>query len=259
MPMNQRTISALIILVTLATLLAKCDYMPPASSTPSTPEAQLQTALNAANRGDYQAASAAAKAVLAQKPELLFGKEAMTALFGKVSLSSPLLGQATDQLQRVELTYRWSGLADRHDATITLERTADGSHFSGQFELDGKSAPLDLPRSDVLSLSQALTDLVPTSKPMSIIAHTDDYPHWNIKLLYPNNASVEVSSDSNAPYYMPWNISYQNQNRVQYSKAFANALITFVGDRIPYVAAHSGDYGDYDETTYFGWDSWITK
>ncbi len=213
----------------------------------------LQLAIAAAQRGDDATASEAARAVLHSEPHLLLGGAVKTALFNRVSLNPPLLGELTDELQRVEIGYEWMGWGDNYRAAISLYRSADGGSFSGRAQAGNQTLDLDCPAAMVLALPRALDNLVPTPQPVNLLVISDSYPRWRVELLYPDDMIVEVSSESNTSTFIPWNIGYQGQLWVQYSVAFPTALFTLLAGRVPFMPEGAADMSKDD--LYLRW-SW---
>lgn len=144
---------------------------------------------------------------------------------------------AVQLLTSVHVVYSFVGLGSGVDYDVTIDLTTKPAHVSGALETSSNfgvtvtSEPLTLPASVdaavVQGLSSALSDLVPVGAQFTTAPCWDYYPDWIVTLTFADGTTLEmVTNGSNVVSIGgPWQLKIDGQNYMQYSNAFAQAVI----------------------------------
>ena len=153
--------------------------------------------------------------------------------FGEVSLveAPPFVKQ---EITTVEIDYTWIGLAgpgepDKFSYSVRIEQ-ADTKPIVSATATPDSSAPNlrleGLDRAKVQALGPALTDLLPIESQFEFIVCTDDYPDWSITLTFKDGAQLDLTTGGSNFLNLggPWQMKIDNQNYVQFSFGFVDAI-----------------------------------
>jgi hypothetical protein len=131
---------------------------------------------------------------------------------------------AVPEIEQLTLTYQFSGW-ESYQVTVALTKTPEGY----------RTATGELVNGDrVERLRESLTQLRWSSGDKECIAVTDAYPDFQLDLVFTNGERAEIRSLSNCPLNIPWNVTYQGNQYVQYTGELPLALY-------PLLAALPGD------------------
>lgn len=76
----------------------------------------------------------------------------------------------------------------------------------------------------IYDLSKSLVNLHVSGGLKSCMSHTDDYPGYEVEILYSDGERVVLSSDSNCYKNIPWNVVAKDKLFVQYTGEISDAL-----------------------------------
>lgn len=132
--------------------------------------------------------------------------------------------QPLDIPQKIDIQYSWMGFATSFPVeSFTLIYQTDG-----QFKATGKHEETTrsdryrpknwkvdtlIPQPPVAELFKRIDNASwkPTAKPLSVIEHTDDYPHFTVLFKLPDQQPAKLFSTSNTKTGAPWNLVIGNR------------------------------------------------
>jgi hypothetical protein len=147
--------------------------------------------------------------------------------------NAPLPADVT--IQEVHTKYEWYGWGSQG---YTMDVECDGgsctalSTCSDSLSPDGGETvtydPVTVPAENVYNLRIIVPDSQPVDAPQEVIDHTDDYPRYEIVLLTSEGETLTVTSTSNTPDNIPWNLQRDGQWYVDNGNTFATIHGTLV-------------------------------
>lgn len=137
---------------------------------------------------------------------------------------------AQEPLVSVTIRYDWTGMGEPHEVewVVTIENADTVPEVTGTVEGQAYSATLDA--EVVQALGQALTDLLPVAGSESLVVCFDNYPDWQITLVYSNGATAELASHGSNIYTLggPWWVELDDQLYLQTSPTILIALYDII-------------------------------
>lgn len=118
------------------------------------------------------------------------------------------------EIESVELSYQWWGMGDPSFEYQQIKRTGDVYKLNGKIVVEEK----------IINLVKSLSNLHAVPQTLSSITHTDDYPIWAVEITGSDGTKVLLTSDSNTPLYVPWNVIYNGDIYAQYDGSVEVAL-----------------------------------
>jgi hypothetical protein len=145
--------------------------------------------------------------------------------------------QTQQEISQLEIAYRWSGLGRGVNYIVEIRQANTAPKITvasipGTFnfmdnreKVFGAAMKTKLDKEKVQALTPALRELLPIQSQFSLTPCTDNYPNWVVKITYVDNTMISLTTDSNFLFMGgPWFTKIGQQNYVQFSSAFANAL-----------------------------------
>jgi hypothetical protein len=193
----------------------------------------------AAQRGDGEEPSQDEYDVFYQiieaNPALALRLDVIAVFFNAPALVAPPEMKA---ITSVHLTYTFSGLGPSNDYDITITNADTKPEVSGTvskeggYEGEGEATeePISLPETvdaDVVqALAPAMSDLLPIETQFSSVPCWDYYPDWTVELTFADKTTLTfVTNKTNiVGIGGPWQVEIDDQNYMQYSGAFAEAV-----------------------------------
>ncbi|MCL4271515.1 MAG: hypothetical protein KJZ72_18300 [Anaerolineales bacterium] len=118
------------------------------------------------------------------------------------------------EIESVELSYQWWGMGDPSFEYQQIKRTGDVYKLNGKIVVEEK----------IINLVKSLSNLHAVPQTLNSITHTDDYPIWAVEITGSDGTKVLLTSDSNTPLYVPWNVIYNGDIYAQYDGSVEVAL-----------------------------------
>lgn len=147
--------------------------------------------------------------------------------FGSISLVEPP-PFADQSITRAEIFYDWGGLGQKVSYSIKITQADADPKVSVKPRRLATSRP-EIDSCLVQALAPALSDWLPVDSQFTLLPCTDNYPDWSVSLTFADGTTLDVTSNSN---FMgaggPWQTSIDGQDYVQYSPAFAKALLDLI-------------------------------
>ena len=150
--------------------------------------------------------------------------------FGEVSLveAPPFVKQ---EITTIEIDYTWVGLGEpeKLSYSVRIEQAHTKPILFTTFMPETSALALRMRELDpdtVQALGPALTDLLPIESQFEFVVCTDNYPDWSITLTFKDGAQLELKTNGSnfLGFGGPWQTQIDNQNYVQFSSGFAEAL-----------------------------------
>lgn len=156
------------------------------------------------------------------------------------------------QIARAEFVYQWWGMGDPDLINHVIELQ------NGDYLQDGQTA---VPQTQMVALVQAVRRLYPTGGYLDSIAHSDDYPSWDIELLGTDGTYILLHSEVNSNRArMPWNVFVNGRFYAQYDGRLAGPLSVLFDERLDPDLGHDLDLDGNPRTRVpMGSSQWPTQ
>jgi len=118
------------------------------------------------------------------------------------------------EIESVDLSYQWWGMGDPSFEYQQIKRTGDVYKLNGRVVVEEK----------ITNLVKSLSNLHAVPQTLNSITHTDDYPIWAVEITGSDGTKILLTSDSNTPLYVPWNVIYNGDIYAQYDGSVEVAL-----------------------------------
>lgn len=118
------------------------------------------------------------------------------------------------EIESVELSYQWWGLGNPYFEYQQIKRTGDVYKLNGRVVIEEK----------ITNLIKSLNNLHAVPQTLNSVTHTDDYPIWAVEITGSDGTKILLTSDSNTPLYVPWNVIYNGDIYAQYDGSVEVAL-----------------------------------
>ena len=140
----------------------------------------------------------------------------------------------------IHFTYTFFGLGPSNDYDVTITNADKTPEVTGEVSINGgmmggeseaTEEPLTLPETvdaaAVQAFGPAMSDLLPIETQFSSVPCWDYYPDWVVELTFADDTTLTlVTNQSNVVGIGgPWQVEIDGQNYMQYSGAFAEAMI----------------------------------
>lgn len=131
---------------------------------------------------------------------------------------------AGDPLEQISLRYAWFGMGDEIDYEILITPSEQGYAVEGQ--INGEPVMTTVQNGLVQSLTDALSGLLPVGQAAKLVVCMDNYPSWQIELIYSDGRIVDLSTAESNIFFMggPWYANIDEQVYLQVSGGLVEAV-----------------------------------
>lgn len=135
-----------------------------------------------------------------------------------------------EPVTRITIRYSWTGLGEPYQVTwsVKIENADTNPEVTGTMHGQDDSASVDAEIAQ--ALGQALTDLLPVADSQPLVVCYDNYPDWQITLVYRNGATAKLASHGSNLYFLggPLWVQLDDQLYLQTSPAILTALADII-------------------------------
>jgi hypothetical protein len=146
------------------------------------------------------------------------------------------------EIRDLEVTYRWAGSGNAAHFALKIQQanttpTITVNPIPDMFDLMTNSKKMfdaarktKLSKEQIQALVPTLHDLLPIQSQFTMHSCFDNYPNWEAKITYVDDTTLDLTNAGSNFILMggPWFTNMKQQNYLQFSTAFAEALHALV-------------------------------